>query len=169
MLLSLVATILSGCVTERTGADYSAMSQKIGSPKAGQSRIVVIREKGYAGIADGGWDVRLDGTPMRSLKTGTFVYADRPAGRHELTATMEMFTGTSQYGIMAESGRTYFILAKPSDKATKLNAMSASAGIAGLVVAAAITSNNSNQGPLDFFPLDDAAARDAISDIRIAD
>ncbi len=44
--LLIVAVLLSGCETERNGLDYSAMMQKIGPPRAGQSRIVVLREKG---------------------------------------------------------------------------------------------------------------------------
>ncbi len=52
------------------------MMQKVGPRRAGQSRIVVLREKAYAGIADLGWDVKLDGGPMSDLKTGTYVYAD---------------------------------------------------------------------------------------------
>jgi hypothetical protein len=80
--LSVAAVLLSGCVTERSGADYASMLQKVGPPAAGQARIVVLREQGYGGIVDQGWDVRLDGGPMADLKTGTYVYADRPAGRH---------------------------------------------------------------------------------------
>src|SRR5712691_7738203 len=64
----IVAVLLGGCETERNGLDYSGMMQKIGPPRAGQSRIVVLREKGYAGITDPGWDVKLDGGPMAELK-----------------------------------------------------------------------------------------------------
>ena len=90
--LSIVAVTVSGCVTERSGADFVSMSQKIGPPKAGQARIVVFREKGYGGIGDPGWDVKLDGEPMSALKTGTYAYADRPAGSHQLSSTMTMAT-----------------------------------------------------------------------------
>lgn len=165
--LSLAAAMMSGCVTERGGLDYAAVSQKVGPPRAGQARIVVFREKGYAGIADVGWEVMLDEGPLPELKTGTFVYLDRPAGHHQLTATMALFQGVTRHEFSAETGRTYFFLARPSQKAQTLGAMSAAGGIAGLVVGAAITSNNENPGPLDFFPLDDAAARAAMSDLRV--
>jgi hypothetical protein len=46
--------------------------------------------------------------------------------------------------------------------------MSAAGGIAGLLVASAITSNNSNPGPLDFLPLDDSAAKSMIAELRLA-
>ncbi len=94
--LLIVAALLCGCETARNGLDYSAMMQKVGPPRAGQSRIVVLREKAYAGIADSGWDVKLDGGPMSDLKTGTYVYADRPAGEHQLSATASLFPGVSQ-------------------------------------------------------------------------
>jgi Protein of unknown function (DUF2846) len=89
--------------------------QKIGPPRAGQSRIVVLRERGYAGLTDPGWDVKLDGAPMADLKTGTYVYVDRPPGRHQLSATATLFPGVSQRDISTQSGRTYFFLARPSE------------------------------------------------------
>ena len=36
---------LSGCVTAKVGTDYAAVSRKIGPPKPGQSRIVVLQQK----------------------------------------------------------------------------------------------------------------------------
>ena len=36
---------LSGCVTAKIGTDYAAVSQKMGPPKPGQSRIVVLQQK----------------------------------------------------------------------------------------------------------------------------
>jgi hypothetical protein len=163
------AVMMSGCATERSGADFVSMSQKVGPPKEGQARIVVFREKGYGGIGDEGWDVKLDGQPMSDLKTGTYVYADRPAGRHQLSSTATLFPGTTQRDVGVAPGRTYFFLAKPSDRAQSLNAMSAAGGLAGLVVASAVTSGDSNPGPLDFFPMEEGAARAAISDLRLAE
>ena len=37
------ALLLSGCMTAKVGTDYAAISQKIGPPKAGQSRVVVLQ------------------------------------------------------------------------------------------------------------------------------
>jgi hypothetical protein len=165
--LSIVTALLSGCVTERSGMDYVAMSQRLGPPKAGHARIVVFREKGYAGIGDPGWDVKLDESPLPELRTGTYVYSDRAAGHHQLTATMNLFAGTTQCDFDSVSGRTYFFVARPSEKAKTLGAMSAAGGLAGLVVGAAVTSNNENQGPLDFFPLADPDAQIAMADLRV--
>ena len=167
VVLSLAAVILSGCVTERSGLDFVSMSQKIGPPRVGQARIVVFREKGYAGIGDQGWDIKLDDGPLPDLKTGTYVYLDRPAGHHQLSATMDLFVGVTRVDVPAESGRTYFFLARPSQKLKTLNAMAAAGGIAGLVVGAMVTSNNDNPGPLDFFPMDDVTARAAMADLRL--
>ena len=160
VFILLVAVLLSGCETERGGSDYSAMMQKIDPPRAGQSRSVVLREKGYAGLTDPGWDVKLDGGPMADLKTGTYVYVDRPPGQHQISATAALFPGVSQRDISTQSGRTYFFLARPSgERAKVLNGMSAAGGVAGLLVGAAVTSGNNNPGPLDFFPLEEDAAR----------
>ena len=39
------ATLLSGCMTQGAGSEYAAVVQKIGPPKPGQSRVVVLQEK----------------------------------------------------------------------------------------------------------------------------
>jgi hypothetical protein len=169
VVLLLAAGLLCGCETERSGLDYSGMTQKVGPPRAGQARIVVLREKAYAGLVDQGWDVKLDGGPMSDLKTGTYVYADRPAGQHQLSATASLFPGVSQQDISTQTGRTYFFLARPSERAKVLAGMSAGGGVAGLLIGAAVTSGNSNPGPLDFFPLDEVAARATIAELRLAE
>jgi hypothetical protein len=156
--LAVVAVLLCGCETERNGLDYSAVMRKVGPPKAGQARIVVLREKGYGGIVDGGWNVQLDEAPMRSLKTGTYVYVDRPAGHHQLTATEAAFPGVTRNNMTAESGRTYFFVARMSERKTALIATSSS-GLLGLAVGTVITAGYKNPGPLDFFPLEEVAAR----------
>ena len=56
--------LLGGCETPRDGLDYSAISRKVGPPKAGHARIVVLRGKGFGGIVDGQW--ALGSTERRS-------------------------------------------------------------------------------------------------------
>jgi len=168
--LCLAAVLLQGCAaTERTGTEYAGMVQRVGPPRPGQSRIVVLREKAYGGIGDTGWDIQLDGSPMIGLKTGTYIYADRPAGRHQLTATEALFPGVTQRDITAESGRTYFFVARTSERRNALLATSATGGLLGLAVGSAITAGYSNPGPFDLFPLDETAARTAIAELRLAE
>lgn len=165
---AIAAVLLSSCVTERTGFDYAAMLQKVGPPKAGQSRIVVLQEKGNA-LGATACDVKLDGSPVGRLKTGTYVYADRSAGRHQLLATETMFPGESRRDITTESGRTYFFLARPSERHNAVTGMSLAGGLAGMLVASAATSGSNNPGPIDFFPLDEAAARTALAELQLAE
>ena len=57
------------------------MTQKVGPPKAGHARVVMLREKSF-GIVDSVSRFELDGAPIQGLKAGTYAYADRPAGQH---------------------------------------------------------------------------------------
>ena len=130
---------------------------------------MVLREKGYGGIVDGAWDVQVDGTPLIGLKTGTFAFADRPTGAHQLTATEAAFPGVTHYDITAQSGQTYFFVARTSKRK---NAMIAAAGatgggILGLALGTAFTSGYDNPGPIDFFPLDETAARTTIAELKL--
>ncbi len=145
------------------------MSRSVGAPKAGHARIVVFREKGYAGIVDQGWEVKLDGEVLRGLKTGTYIYTDRSAGAHQLTSTEPLFPGETKLDITVSAGRTYFFLAKPSERSQQLYAMSLAGGLTGALVGTVMTSGAKNPGPLDFFPLEDSAARAAIAELRLAE
>lgn len=75
-----VATAIAGCAPMRTGAKLDAIPPL----KPGLSRIFVLRDRAYGGIFDTGWQAYLDEAPMGDLKTGTFVYLDRPPGSHRL-------------------------------------------------------------------------------------
>ena len=86
VVLLIAAAMLCGCQTERSGLDYATAMQRIGPPKAGHARIVVFREKGFGGVADAGWEFALDGAVLKGLKTGTYLYVDRPAGQHQFFA-----------------------------------------------------------------------------------
>lgn len=167
-VLSAVAVLISGCVTTGTGVDFASLSQKIGAPKPGQARIVVFREHG-PGLIDPGVDVKLDGQPMGDLKLGTYAYADRPAGRHQLSSESAAFPGVTQQTINVAAGRTHFFVARPSERARTLAVTSAVGGLAGLAVGAAITSGDKNPGAIDFVPLEEGAARQAIAELRLAE
>ena len=162
--------LLGGCETQRDGLDYAAIARKVGPPKAGHARIVVLREKGFGGIVDGAWNVQLDGTPMIGLKTGTFAFADRPNGKLELGATEAAFPGVTRYEIAAQAGRTYFFVARTSKRKNAMMAAAAGTGggLLGLALSTVLTSGYDNPGPIDFFPLDEAAARTTIAELKLA-
>jgi hypothetical protein len=65
------ALLLSGCMTAKIGTDYAAISQKIGPPKAGQSRVVVLQQKRDGlSMAICACEVRVDGSPMGKVLVG---------------------------------------------------------------------------------------------------
>ncbi len=162
------AALLFGCAaTTRDGLEYSSVSKTYGSPKNGQGRIVVLLEKGYAGVFDHGYPVSLDNEPIGELRTGTFVYGDRPAGRHELTVNEWDFPGVTKQEVNVAAGRTYFFVTKQSERSKALK-VGSFAGLTGMAVTAIATSGSSNPGPVDFDPLDEAAGMRAISELRLA-
>ncbi len=93
-----------------------SMSQKIGAPKPGHGRLVVFAEKSN-GFGGHKWEMKLDEAPMGDLRDGTYVYADRPVGIHHLTASETLFPGMTERDVKLESGRTYFIVARASERA----------------------------------------------------
>ncbi len=163
----IAAAVLCGCASTRDGLDFASVSQTYGGPKNGQARIVVLLEKGYAGPFDRAFPVSLDDEPIGQLKTGTFVYGDRPAGRHELSVNAWDFPGVTKQEINVAPGRTYFFVTRQSDR-SKAMMVGSFVGLTGMAVTAIATSGSSNPGPVDFVPLDEAAGRRAISELRLA-
>jgi uncharacterized protein DUF2846 len=170
VLFLIVAMPLSGCVSDRAGFDYAAIVQKVGPPHSGQSRIVVLSEKATGiGMDSALCDLKVDGGPASRLKPGTYVYADRPAGRHELVATQTLFPGETKHDVTTVSGRTYFFVAKNSERSRALTGMAMVGGLAGALVASAATAGSDNPGPVDLYPLDEAAARTTIAELQLAE
>lgn len=167
LVLLFAAILLCGCETARSGLDYSETLRKVGPPKAGQSRIVVLREKGYGGLADAGWEFTLDGVPLVGLKTGTYVYVDRPAGQHQFVAQEAGFPGVTRVDFAGQSGETLFFVARMSERKSAVIA-NASTGLLGYGLTLAMTSGYKNQGPMDFLQLEETAARTTIAELRLA-
>jgi hypothetical protein len=163
---AVLALVLSGCASQRMGTDYLTISQKMGPPRPGQSRIVVMSVKTLVGA---GCDLSVDGNEVGKVKPGTYIYADRPAGRHLLLATQTLFPGDTKRDITTESGRTYFFQIKNSDRTNAMVGFTMLGGLVGMGVAAAATSGNENPGPVDFIPLDEAAAQTTLESLQLSD
>ena len=161
----------AGCAgPARTGATLDTLTKDIGAPKAGHTRVIVIRDKAFPGIFDSGWEVRLDGAPIGDLKTGTFAYRDGRAGSHQLSFERPGdLSRASRQDFAAAPGRTYFFRLDINEKGRTVSAMSSQAGLVGLFVSSAVSSAVDQRGLFDFTPLDEATARQAIAELRLAD
>jgi hypothetical protein len=164
--LVLAAGLLSACVTARTGAEYAVIMQKVGPPPPGQARIVVMSEK-----RDQAWaHLEVDGVKVPTrLAPGTYVYIDRPAGTHKIVATEPLFMGETRQEFTTAAGRTFFMVARPTERARMINAQTLMGGITGALVATALTAGYKNPGPVDLIPLEEASARIAIAELQLAE
>lgn len=68
---------------------------------------------------------------------------------------------------MLAPGRTHFFNLVMSDRAKKLSGAQMTGGLVGYAVVAAVTSDDKNPGPVDFVPMDEAAARATITELRL--
>jgi hypothetical protein len=164
------ALLLSGCMTAKVGTDYAAISQKVGPPKPGKSRVVVSSAKARRPIhgplrlrREGGWQ------SDRQVLVGTYAYADVPAGPHQVTATEVLFPGETKRDFTTAQGRTYFFLVKSSARHDAVTGTTIVAGLAGAVVASVVTSGSDNTGPADLIPLDEPTARTTLAELQLAD
>jgi hypothetical protein len=165
-----VALLLSGCMTAKVGSDYAAVSQKVGPPKPGQSRVVVLQKKRDGlSLALCACDVKVDGSPMGKVMVGTYAYADLPAGPHQLVATEALFPGESKRDFTAAPGRSYFFLVRSSPRRDAMTGMSILGGLPGVAVGLVATSGDTNSGPGEFIRLDEPAARTLLAELQLAD
>jgi hypothetical protein len=163
----LVAAMLTGCAGQPTGPSFTALTQELGPPRAGQARIVVLRrEKGVAGFGDRAIPVKVDGQPVGELLTGGFIYVDRPAGPHQVSADVWDYPGVARQDFTTASGRTYFFATKFNENVDKIAAATVLVGLAGAAVAMAATGEN--RGGVEMVPLSEGAARAALAELRKA-
>jgi len=167
LLLCLALTACSG--PARTGATFEGLTKSVGTPKSGQARVVVLRDEGFGGIFDAGWQVRLDGALMGDVKTGTFAYRDITAGSHKLTFSRAGdFARESHKTFTAAAGQTYFFRLEMNEKGRWVQA-SSSAGLAGLFISSAVSHGADERGLFDFTPLHEGAAQAAIVQLKLAE
>lgn len=171
LLAGLLVILLSaGCAPTRTGATLSELNKKVGGPGSKQARIVVIRDKDIGSLVDVGWKVYLDGASMGDLKTGTFVYRDRPAGARKLSfARAGDFSRASTHDFTAAAGRTYVFRLEMNEKGRLVFHSGVTAGLAGMLVSSAIAGAADQRGFFDFTLLEGEAAKQALADIRLAE
>jgi Protein of unknown function (DUF2846) len=169
MLLCAVTVWLTGCQSDRVGTDYAAIAQKVGPPKPGQSRIVVLQEKRQGlSLAICACDMKLDGEPIGKVTFGTYAYADRPAGRHQLVATELLFPGETKRDFDTDSGRIYYFLIKSSERHDAVTGGSLMGGLVGAAAASVATSGSQNAGPADLFLLDEPTAKTTLAELQLA-
>lgn len=84
-----------------------------------------------------------------------------------MTADETLFPGSTQHPIATQPGRTYFVLVKRSQKSNTLMVMGAVGGLTGWAIGALATSKSENPGPLDFVPMDAAAAKSAMAELKL--
>jgi hypothetical protein len=163
------AALLSGCVSDGVGSDYASVAQKVGPPKAGQSRVVVFQEKRKGlSVALCACQMALDGNPIGRVIVGTYVYADRPAGRHQLVASETLFPGDTKRDFTTVSGRTYYFLIRSSERHDAVTGGTVVFGLAGALVTSAATAGAENQGPAELVLLDEPTAKIALAELELA-
>jgi hypothetical protein len=169
VLVLVYAALLSGCVSDGVGSDYATVAQKVGPPKAGQSRIVVFQEKRQGlSMALCACQVALDGDTIGKVAPGTYIYADRPAGRHQFVTTESLFPGESKRDFTTVSGRTYYFLLRTSERHDTVTGGAVVFGLAGALVTSVATSEKENPGPAELLSLDEPAARTALAELELA-
>jgi hypothetical protein len=167
VLLAISAIVLSGCVSDGVGTDFASVAQKIGPPRAGQSRIVVFQAKREGlSMALCGCDVAIDGSPIGRVTVGKYVYTDRPAGRHQLVVTESMFPGETKLETATVPGRTYYFLVRTSERHDAVTGGAVVAGLAGMLVTTVVTADKEGQGPAQLIPLDESVARTALVELE---
>jgi hypothetical protein len=113
-------------------------------------------------------DMKLDGDPIGKVIVGTYVYADRPTGRHQLVASEALFPGETRREFATESGRTYYFLIRSSERHDAVTGGALMGGLVGLAAASVVTSGAQNSGPAELFPLDEPAARTTLAELHLS-
>ena len=110
--------------------------------------------------------IAIDGSPIGRVIVGSYVYADRPAGRHQLVATEPLFPGETRSEIATAPGRTYYFLVRSSERHDAVTGGAVVAGLAGVLVTTVATADKEGQGPAQLIPLDESVARTALAELE---
>jgi hypothetical protein len=153
-----VAAMVTGCVTA-SGPTYLSVAHKGLEP--GRARVVAYSDESAGG------EIKIDGLSFGTIANRSFIFRDVPAGLHQITGEQAGYPGVTRRELSAAPGHTYYFAIRMSQRAKTLSTAVTFAGLAGYAVAAAATSDDG--GPVDIIPVDEATARQAISEFKMAD
>ena len=87
-----------------------------------------------------------------------------------MTCEVIFFPSATRFDFAVQPGRTYYYAVRPSERADQLmRAQIIGGGLVGYAVSAALTSDTANPGPIDLFPVEEAAARAAMSELQLTE
>jgi len=166
LLLSFATALL---LADSAGQAGPALQTTMAAPAAGTARIVVMRpENGFMGAGDRAFAVKIDGRPMPDLMTGSFVFVDRPAGRHVVEADLWDIPGVTRYQVNAVSGRTYYVVAKLNKGVNKTTLGALGGGLLGKYIVASAAGLGGEHGAIDLNPVGEATAKQIIAKLKPA-
>lgn len=163
-----LAALVTGCVTDQSGPALESLST-MAPPTGGSARIVVMRpENGFMGAGDRSFGIKLDGESMGDLMTGTFVFRDRPAGRHQIAADLWDIPGVTHYDVNAAAGRTYYVVAKLNENVNAMYGAQIVGGLAGKFIVAAASGMGGERSAIDLTPMSEADAKRLVAGLKQA-
>ena len=105
---------------------------------------------------------------MGKVLVGTYAYADRPAGRHQLVAGELLFPGETRREFTTQPGRTYYFQIKSSERHDAVSGGAILGGVVGVVAASVVTAGSQNMGAAELIPLDEAVAKTTLAELQLA-
>jgi len=161
-----IAMMMAGCASTG-GPSVVAAAAMGGPPKAGTARIIVMRPfKGFFGLGDRAFPVKVDQEPPIDLYTGSFVAFDHPPGRHQVSAELWDLPSGPRLELEAMAGRTYFLMAKLNDDVARVYGMSAAGGLLGKAIAIEAAPTLKTRGAIEVTLMDEASGRQLMASLK---
>ena len=161
-----LAALLTGCAAGQSGPALESLNT-MAPPRGGTARVVVmLSENGFMGAGDRSFGIKLDEEPMGDLMTGSFVYRDMPAGRHQIAADLWDIPGVTRYDVNAVAGRTYYVLAKLNENVNAIYGAQIVGGLAGKFIVAGASGMGGGHGAIDLTAMSEADAKRLIASLK---
>ena len=98
-------------------ASTSAVESQTKQRDAQLARLYFLREKGLVGAMGGtgpGAEIKIDGSSVGTVANGTYIFADRPPGRHILSVENRVSMGSFETEVQVDAGQAYYFSIAPA-------------------------------------------------------
>jgi hypothetical protein len=107
MRIAVVAAVLFGCVFLSACASTTALESQTTARDAKMARLHFIRPSAIVGVGLSP-DIKINGKQIGNLAVGSYFYADRPAGHHQLLLDHEFEPGEFKMEVTARPGEDLY-------------------------------------------------------------
>lgn len=153
---ALAAFLISVCSAIGGCATTTALEPQNLARDANSARLYFVRPSAFVGVVLSP-DIKINGKPIGNVASGSYIYAERPAGKYQIVLDHQIEPGSFSYDVTLKPGEDHYFQVVQGGPPNRVVVLGNNAYVVGVP---------SKQGPFQITPVDAQTGKALISRIK---